>query len=73
MRYNRGVIPKVPWLPATVQPEQPMERCPACGARRLFPWTLRRDLRQMTVLRTWLCTACQHTEEREEVETSAGP
>jgi hypothetical protein len=60
--------PKIPWLPAEVQPGQKTERCPHCGAMKLIPWTLRRDPQRVTLLRTWVCTACQTTEEREEAE-----
>ena len=60
--------PKVPWLPSSVQPGQPTEVCPRCGAKKLIPWTLRRDPQRVTLLRTWVCTACQATEEREESE-----
>jgi hypothetical protein len=34
----------------------------------LIPWTLRRDDRTKIVLRTWVCTSCQVTEERPEPE-----
>jgi hypothetical protein len=34
----------------------------------MIPWTLRRDPRRVIVLRTWVCTACQTTEERPEPE-----
>jgi hypothetical protein len=60
--------PKLPWIPAEVQPGQKTERCPRCGANRMIPWTLRRDPRRVIVLRTWVCTACQTTEERPEPE-----
>ena len=60
--------PKIPWLPAEVQPGQKTERCPRCGALKLIPWTLRRDPQRVTLLRTWVCTACQTTEERPEAE-----
>ncbi len=59
---------KIPWLPSSVQPGQKMERCPRCGARAFFPWTLRRNLKTMTLMRTWVCTECQVTEERLEAE-----
>jgi hypothetical protein len=62
------VKPKVPWLPAEVAPGQKTERCPACGADALIPWTLRRDPRRIVLLRTWICAACQRMEEREEAE-----
>jgi hypothetical protein len=64
----RAMRRKVPWLPSTVQPGQATVPCPRCGAKRMIPWTLRRDPQRVTVLRTWVCTACQHTEEREEPE-----
>ena len=64
----RGMKPKVPWLPGEVQPGQRAERCPQCGAQKMIPWTLRRDPARMTLLRTWVCTACQTTEERPEPE-----
>jgi transposase len=51
-----------------VQPGQPTEVCPRCGAKKLMPWTLRRDPKRIVLLRTWVCTACQTTEEREEPE-----
>jgi DNA-directed RNA polymerase subunit M/transcription elongation factor TFIIS len=51
-----------------MQPGQQTETCPRCGARKLMPWTLRRDPKRVTLLRTWVCTACQTTEEREEAE-----
>ena len=62
--------PKIPWIPAAVQPGQKTERCPRCGANRLIPWTLRRDPQRVVVLRTWVCTACQAMEERPEPESS---
>jgi len=60
--------PKVPWLPAEVQPGQATERCPRCGAHKMIPWTLRRDPKRIALLRTWACTACQYLEERPEPE-----
>jgi hypothetical protein len=60
------VKPKVPWLPQHVQPGQLTEVCPRCGAKTLFPWTLRRDPERIALLRTWVCASCQATEEREE-------
>jgi hypothetical protein len=60
--------PKVPWIPSSVAPGQPTEVCPHCGAKMLIPWTLRRDPQRVTLLRTWACTACQETVEREESE-----
>ena len=59
---------KVAWLPHEVQPGQKTEACPRCGARKLIPWTLRRDSHRITLLRTWVCAACQYTEERPEEE-----
>jgi hypothetical protein len=32
------------------------------------PWTLRRDDRTKIVMRTWVCTECQITQERPEPE-----
>ncbi|HXJ82010.1 MAG TPA: hypothetical protein VMS64_25415 [Candidatus Methylomirabilis sp.] len=61
--------PKVAWLPSEVHPGQKTERCPRCGANRMIPWTLRRDPQRVIVLRTWVCTACQTTEERPEPES----
>jgi len=60
--------PKIPWLPAAVQSGQKTERCPRCGADRMIPWTLRRDPDRHGQIRTWVCTACQTTEERTEPE-----
>jgi ribosomal protein S27AE len=59
---------KIPWLPSEVQSGQKTETCPRCGASTMFPWTLRRDPKRVILLRTWVCTACQTTEEREEPE-----
>jgi transposase len=59
---------KVPWLPSSVPPGATTERCPRCGGRSMIPWTLRRDDRTKAVLRTWVCTSCQITEERPEPE-----
>ena len=59
---------KIPWLPSEVPVGQVAERCPRCGATKLVPWTLRRDPHRKVVLRTWICTACQTTEERDEPE-----
>jgi transcription elongation factor Elf1 len=59
---------KVPWLPTEVQPGQRTERCPVCGAKKMIPWTLRRDPQRVILLRTWVCTSCQATEERPEAE-----
>ena len=61
--------PKIPWLPSTVPPGATTEICPRCGANRMIPWTLRRDPKRVTLLRTWVCAACQTTEERDEAET----
>jgi DNA-directed RNA polymerase subunit M/transcription elongation factor TFIIS len=58
--------PKIPWLPAEVQAGQKTEICPACGANRMIPWTLTRNAGRTALLRTWVCTACQQTEVREE-------
>lgn len=66
--YTPGVKLKVAWLPQEVLPGQPTEVCPRCGAKKMFAWTLRRDPERMTLLRTWVCAACQATEEREESE-----
>ena len=64
------MTPKVPWLPSEVRPGQKAERCPRCGALAFIPWTLRRDPRRVIPVRTWVCTACQITEERPEAEDS---
>jgi hypothetical protein len=56
--------PKVPWLPAEVQPGQKTETCPRCGANKMIPWTLARDPKRVGLLRTWVCTACQFVEAR---------
>jgi hypothetical protein len=34
----------------------------------VIPWILRRDPQTKRVLRTWVCTECQATEERPEPE-----
>jgi hypothetical protein len=60
--------PKIPWLPAEVQPGQKTDTCPRCGAPKMIPWTLRRDPKRISLLRTWVCTACQFLEERPEAE-----
>ena len=60
--------PKVPWLPAEVQPGQKTEICPRCGAHKLIPWTLQRDRQRVGLLRTWVCANCQYLEERPEAE-----
>ena len=65
--------PKIPWLPPEVQRGQPAEMCPRCGANKLMPWTLRRDPKRVTLLRTWVCTACQTTEERRGAGVSPCP
>jgi LSD1 subclass zinc finger protein len=57
---------KIPWLPARIPPGATPERCPRCQALALIPWTLRRDNFTKIVLRTWVCTSCQTTEERPE-------
>jgi hypothetical protein len=59
---------KVPWRPFELHPGQKAERCPRCGAIGLIPWTLRRDSRSATAVRTWVCTQCQTTEERPEAD-----
>lgn len=62
---------KIPWLPSELHAGQPAERCPRCGALALIPWTLRRDPKRVIAVRTWVCTACQTTEERPEAEETA--
>jgi hypothetical protein len=57
---------KVPWLPAALPADASPERCPRCGRQAFIPWTLRRDIHTKDVLRTWVCTECQSTEERPE-------
>jgi len=59
---------KIPWLPATVPPGAQTERCPVCGGLVMIPWTLRREDATKRLLRTWVCTSCQHLEERPEPE-----
>lgn len=59
---------KVPWLPSSMPPGAQAERCPRCGRLAMIPWTLRRDDHTKAVLRTWVCTSCQVTEERPEPE-----
>jgi len=59
---------KIPWLPSRIPPGAHPERCSRCNAVALIPWTLRRDSFTKTVLRTWVCTNCQTTEERPEPE-----
>ena len=34
----------------------------------VIPWTLRRDDRTKTVMRTWVCVECQTLQERPEPE-----
>ena len=55
---------KIPWLPSELPPDADAQRCPRCGRRAFIPWTLRRDDRTKIVMRTWVCTECQATEER---------
>jgi hypothetical protein len=64
---------KIPWLPSRVRPGQTTDACPGCGARTMIPWTLRRDRQHMALLRTWVCTTCQITQEREEAEPLISP
>ena len=59
---------KIPWLPSHLTPDARPERCPRCGHPALIPWTLRRDNQTKVVMRTWVCTECQTTEERPEPE-----
>jgi hypothetical protein len=59
---------KIPWLPSHLPPDARPERCPRCGRAALIPWTLRRDDQTKVVMRTWVCTECQITEERPEPE-----
>jgi hypothetical protein len=62
-----GAMPaKIPWLPSTLPRGARAERCPHCRRLALIPWTLRRDPYRKQVLRTWVCTECQATEERPE-------
>ena len=49
-------------------PDARPERCPRCGRAAFIPWTLRRDDQTKVVMRTWVCTECQITEERPEPE-----
>ena len=60
--------PKIPWLPSEVPHGTTPERCPRCGRLAVIPWTLRRDQQRKLVLRTWVCTECQVTDERPEPE-----
>jgi len=62
------MAPKVPWRPSALHPGQKAQRCPHCGAIALIPWTLRRDPKLATAVRTWVCTECQVTEERPEAD-----
>lgn len=57
---------KIPWLPSELHPGQTAERCPRCGAIGFIPWTLHRDPKRVTPVRTWVCTHCQVTQERPE-------
>jgi hypothetical protein len=59
---------KVPWLPSVVPSGARAERCPHCARLAFIPWTLRRDGRTKQVLRTWICTECQVSDERPEPE-----
>ena len=63
-----SVPAKVPWLPHVLPPGAHPERCDACGHLTLIPWTLRRDIKTKTVVRTWVCTNCQRLQERPEPE-----
>ncbi len=58
---------KAPWLPTEVPQGETAEPCPRCGRRAMIRWTLSRD-RESRVFRLWVCTHCQATEEREELE-----
>ncbi len=67
--YDTEPMPaKIPWLPGRLQPGARPEACRRCGRKALIPWTLRRDDRSKQVVRTWICTECQTTEERPEPE-----
>jgi len=55
-------------LPSQLQPGARPERCPRCGKAAFVAWTLRRDDRTKIVMRTWVCTECQITQERPEPE-----
>ncbi len=55
-------------MPSHLPPGARPERCPRCGKLAFIPWTLRRDDRTKTVMRTWVCTECQITQERPEPE-----
>jgi hypothetical protein len=63
-----AVPAKIPWLPSRVPTGATVERCARCGRLAVIPWTLRRDIRTKQILRTWVCTNCQTTEERPEPE-----
>jgi hypothetical protein len=64
-----GAMPaKIPWLPSKLPAGARPERCPRCGKAAFIPWTLRRDDRTKTVMRTWVCVECQTTQERPEPE-----
>ncbi len=64
-----GAMPaKVPWLPSKVPVGANPERCPFCARRAFIPWTLRRDVKTKVVMRRWICTECQKSEERAEPE-----
>jgi hypothetical protein len=66
--YDRSMPAKIPWLPSAIPPEVTPHRCPRCTKLALIPWTLRRDHLTKTVIRTWVCTACQLELERPEPE-----
>ncbi len=59
---------KIPWLPSVLPEGATPIPCPRCGRRAFIPWTLRRDGQTKQVLRTWVCTECQVSEERPEPE-----
>jgi ribosomal protein S27AE len=63
-----GMTAKVPWLPSQLPSGAKPERCPRCGKAAFIPWTLRRDDHTKVVMRTWICTECQITQERPEPE-----
>jgi hypothetical protein len=65
---SAAMTAKIPWLPSQLPPGAKPERCPRCGKIAFIPWTLRRDDRTKAVLRTWVCTECQITQERSEPE-----
>jgi ribosomal protein S27AE len=66
--YHRRMTAKVPWLPSLLPPGARPERCPRCGKAAFIAWTLRRDDQTKAVMRTWVCTECQLTQERPEPE-----